>query len=171
MDAPAFVLDANVFIDAKNRYYAFDLAPGFWESLINHAGNGRILSIDYVNEELEKGKDDLAQWAKNYFSHAFISTDEEDVQECYREVMTWVQGQNRFLDAAKADFARGADGWLVAYAKTKGCIVVTLEVISPDIKWRVPIPNVCQAFGVQFVNTFEMLRSLGVELIMVGSAH
>ena len=77
--------------------------------------------------------------------------------------MTWVQGQGQFSDAAKADFARGADGWLVAYAKAKDCIVVTLEVIKPDIRWKVPIPNVCQAFGLQFVNTFEMLRRLGVK--------
>ena len=110
MDDPAFVLDANVFITAKNDYYAFDLAPGFWDSLIQLAGNGRILSIDYVKEELERGKDPLAQWAKNDFSHAFISSDEEDVQEAYREIMTWVQGQEQFSDAAKADFARGADG-------------------------------------------------------------
>ena len=163
MDDPAFVLDANVLITAKNSYYAFDLAPGFWESLIYLAGNGRILSIDYVKEELERGNDQLAQWATNDFSHAFISTDEEDVRESYREIMTWVQGQDQFLDAAKADFARGADGWLVAYAKAKGCIVVTLEVIKPDIRWKVPIPNVCQAFGVQFIDTFEMLRRLGVQ--------
>ena len=163
-DDPPFVLDANVFITAKRHYYAFDLAPGFWKSLINHAGNGRILSIDYVKGELEKGKDQLAQWAKNDFSHAFILTDEEDVQESYREVMTWVQGQDQFSDAAKADFARGADGWLVAYAKAKGCIVVTLEAINPESKRKVPIPNVCQAFGVQFVDTFEMLRRLGVQL-------
>lgn len=163
MDAPAFVLDADVFITAKNLYYAFDLAPGFWKSLINHAGNGRILSIDYVKKELEKGKDQLAQWAKNDFSHAFISTDEEDVQESYREIMTWVQGQDQLSDAAKAEFARGADGWLVAYAKAKGCIVVTLETINPDIKRKVTIPNVCQAFSVQFVDTFEMLRRLGVQ--------
>jgi hypothetical protein len=78
--------------------------------------------------------------------------------------MTWVQGQDQFSDAAKADFARGADGWLVAYAKAKGCIVVTLETINPDIKRKVPIPNVCQVFGVQFVDTFEMLRRLGVQL-------
>ena len=164
MDAPAFVLDANVFITAMRGYYAFDLAPGFWESLTYLAGNGRILSIDYVKGELEKGKDQLAQWAKNDFSHAFILTDEEDVQESYREVITWVQGQDQFSDAAKADFARGADGWLVAYAKAKGCIVVTLEAINPESKRKVPIPNVCQAFGVQFVDTFEMLRRLGVQL-------
>jgi hypothetical protein len=163
MDPPEFVLDTNVFISAMRGYYAFDLAPGFWKSLEGHAENGRILSIDYVKEELERGKDQLAQWAKNDFSHAFISTDDKDVQESYREIMTWVQGQDQFLDAAKAEFARGADGWLVAYAKAKGCIVVTLETIDPDIKRKVKIPNVCQAFSVQFVDTFEMLRRLGVQ--------
>ena len=25
-----YVLDTNVFIDAANAYYAFDLAPGYW---------------------------------------------------------------------------------------------------------------------------------------------
>ncbi|PMD04330.1 DUF4411 family protein, partial [Brevibacterium paucivorans] len=25
-----YLLDANVLIEAKNRYYAFDIAPGFW---------------------------------------------------------------------------------------------------------------------------------------------
>lgn len=162
-DDPPFVLDANVFISAMRDYYAFDLAPGFWKSLEDHAKNGRILSIDYVKEELERGKDQLAQWAKNNFSHAFIVTDDQDVQESYREMMTWVQGQDQFLDAAKAEFARVADGWLVAYAKAKGCIVVTLEKFDPDIKRKVKIPNVCQAFGMQFVNTFEMLRRLGVQ--------
>ena len=28
-----YLLDTNVFIEAKNRYYSFDLAPGFWEWL------------------------------------------------------------------------------------------------------------------------------------------
>lgn len=28
-----YLLDANVFIEAKNRYYGFDLAPGFWDWL------------------------------------------------------------------------------------------------------------------------------------------
>ena len=26
-----YLLDSNVFIEAKNRYYAFDICPGFWE--------------------------------------------------------------------------------------------------------------------------------------------
>jgi hypothetical protein len=50
----------------------------------------------------------------------------------------------------------------VAYAKVKGCFVVTHETLAPDAKRKVPIPNVCRAFNVPFVDTFEMLRTLGV---------
>lgn len=63
-----YVLDANVFIEASRRYYAFDIAPSFWQILIDHAGKGQVLSIDHIKVELERGKDELAKWAKNDFS-------------------------------------------------------------------------------------------------------
>ncbi len=162
MDANTYILDANVFIEAARRYYAFDIAPPFWESLVHHAANGQIQSIDRVKQELERGKDELATWVTAQLSDAFASTDEEDVIESYSEVMSWVQAQDQFSDAAKADFATGADGWLVAYARSKGRIVVTHEVLDPSIRRKVPIPNVCDAFGVNYHDTFEMLRQLGV---------
>ena len=162
MEDAAYVLDANVFIEAARRYYAFDLAPPFWENLIYHAASGRIRSIDRVRAELERGNDELATWVMGDFSDGFASTDEEDIISSYTEVMDWVYGQDQFSDAAKADFASGADGWLVAYAKSKGRIVVTHEVLDPGIKRKVPIPNVCDAFGVTPVDTFAMLRELGV---------
>lgn len=162
MDVTIYLLDANVFIEAARRYYAFDLAPKFWESLIHHAANDLIQSIDRVKFELERGNDELASWATNHFNDAFASTDEEDVIESYSEVMSWVQAQDQFLDAAKADFAKGADGWLVAYAKAKGHIIVTHEQPATDARRKVPIPNVCEAFSVNYVDTFEMLRQLGV---------
>ena len=162
MDDATYVLDANVFIEAARRYYAFDLAPPFWESLVQHAAKGRICSIDRVKQELERGKDELAEWATSQFNDAFASTDEEDVIESYSEVISWVQAQGQFLDAAKADFAAVAYGWIVAYAKTKEYIVVTHELPAADARKKVPIPNVCEALGVTYVDTFAMLRELGV---------
>ena len=162
MDGTTYVLDANVFIEAARRYYAFDLAPIFWESLVHHAANGRIQSIDRVKEELERGNDELATWIREHFSDAFASTDEGDIIGSYREVMGWVQAQDQFSDAAKADFATGADGWLVAYARSEERIVVTHELPATDARRKVPIPNVCEAFGVTYVDTFAMLREMGV---------
>lgn len=157
-----YVLDASVFIQAARRYYAFDLAPKFWNSLIENAANGRICSIDRVLGELKRGKDDLTRWATDRFDHAFVSTDQADVIQNFGDVMIWVNGHSQFRNEAKADFARGADGWLVAYAMTTNCVVVTEERLNPDIRRRVPIPNVCNEFDVLSLNTFELLRKLGV---------
>ena len=60
------LLDADVFIAAKNRYYAFDICPGFWKSLVHHCGTGEIRSIDKVRSELLAGSptENLAQWVQ-----------------------------------------------------------------------------------------------------------
>lgn len=82
------------------------------------------------------------------------------------ESRRWAYDQTQFTDAAKAEFAStdNADAWLVAYALTKSCVLVTHEQFARDARNRIPLPNVCQAFGVQHVDTFEMLRMLGVRL-------
>lgn len=157
-----YVLDASSLIQAARVYYTFDIAPGFWRSLIDNAYRGHIQSIDWVKEELKKGNDQLAKWADKDFSRAFTSTDREDVIVQYAEIMRWVYGQAQYSDDAKAKFASGADGWLVAYSKVVGGVVVTQEQASPDAKNRVPIPNVCDTFNVKSIDTFQMLRALGV---------
>jgi hypothetical protein len=43
----------------------------------------------------------------------------------------------------------------------QGLTVVTGEAANAAIRRRVPIPNVCDAFGVNWINTFDMLRALG----------
>jgi hypothetical protein len=161
-DTPIFALDASVFIEAKRRYYAFDIAPVFWENLIHHAQDSRLRSIDRVRRELEQGGNLLARWASSDFSHAFVSTDDERTMRAYGEVMTRVQGDDQYLSAAKSEFASGADGWLIAHAVAKGDTVVTQEELRPDARRKVPIPNICRDFNVAFVDTFEMLRRLGV---------
>lgn len=156
-----FVLDANVFIQAAHQYYAFDLVPSFWEGLVWHADEGRVLSIDRVSNELKKGKDELWDWARERFGHAFVSTDEEDVIEVYADIMEWVRRELRFTPAARSSFANAADAWLVAYAKARRCVIVTHERPEPNCKTRVKIPDACDAFKVPYANTFDMLRELG----------
>jgi hypothetical protein len=157
-----FVIDTGVFIQAKQTYYAFDIAPRFWELLIEANNAGKIESIDRVQKELIRGKDDLARWAKDDFSDAFKSTDRVDVATVYGQIINWVRQQARFSRAEIARFARGADGWLIAYAKITDGIVVTHEGSEPTSN-RVKIPDVCQQFGVTCTSPFRMLRELGVK--------
>ena len=159
-----YVLDADVFMTAARSYYAFDVAPAFWSGLVREASNGRLLSVDRVKGEIQRGKDELVEWANRTFHRWFVATDEADVIAAYQEIMSWVQGQSQFFDYAKDEFARGADGWLIAYAKVKGLTVVSNEKFEPNIRGKVKIPNVCRAFNIPYVNTFEMLRALGIKL-------
>lgn len=62
-----YLLDANVFIEAARRYYAFDIAPPFWEALLEFAEKGKLISIDRVKNELLRGKDELSTWVKRSF--------------------------------------------------------------------------------------------------------
>jgi len=169
MADPVFVLDASVLIEAKKRYYAFDLSPGFWDSLVRLAANRQVESIDRIKQELLRGidnpkegedPDELALWAKGDFAQAFVSTDEDDVIKFYGDVMNWVNQQTRFKDPAKAEFAGSADGWLVAHAIARGRVVVTEEKSAPKSQTNVKIPDVCLAFSVRPVDTFQMLREL-----------
>ena len=121
-----------------------------------------MVSIDRVRDELRRGADELWEWANERFASWFVSTDDSAVVGRYGQVVTWVQAQSQFTEAAKADFHGGADGWLVACALDGGHVVVTQEGSSADVKRRVPIPNVCRAFDVPCVDTFQMLRELGV---------
>ncbi len=56
----AYLLDANVFIDAKNRYYGFDFCPGFWDWVDLAHADGRVMSIEIVGDDLVGGGGDLA---------------------------------------------------------------------------------------------------------------
>ena len=158
-----YLLDANVFIEAHRRYYAFDLCPGFWRSLEHHHGLGRVHSIKRVEAELIKG-DALEAWAVSDAPRGFFLPDDgPEVQVWFGKMMTWVQGNAQFNPSAKAEFASVADGWLMAYAKAHDLVLVTHEVYNRDAKKRVPMPNVCREFGIPHVNTFDMLQQMAIK--------
>lgn len=160
-----YVLDSNVFITAKNSYYAFDLVPQFWDELVRIADLGIAKSVDAVREKLVRGKDSLARWAKEHAAVLFDSTDDEHVVTCYEQVIQWVTDNAQFKASAKTKFAEGADGWVVAYAMAHHATIVSLEtMVDPMVKSRVKIPNVASQFGVRCIDTYGMLREMDIQL-------
>ena len=57
MTTRPFLIDSDVFITSKNLYYAFDICPGFWNSLVHHYHEGELRSIDRVRVELLAGRE------------------------------------------------------------------------------------------------------------------
>ncbi len=169
--ARRYIIDSDVLITAKNLYYAFDLCPGFWKSLIHHHRQGRLFSIDRVRGELLAGSktEDLVRWVREDLPSSFFRpVDTAAVTNAYSEIMMWVQRHANYLDYAKAKFATGADGWLVAYAQVHGDIVVTNEQPAPDAKKEIKLPDVCDQFEVDRETTFSMLRASGIRFDWTG---
>lgn len=166
------VLDSDVFIAAKNAYYAFDLCPGFWQALLEGHRRGRLRSIDRVRNELLSGREeeDLVQWVRKVVPAAFFhDSNAQEVSTAYGEIMLWVQRSPQYFDRAKAKFATEADGWLVAYAMVNGTVLVTNEQPRPEARNRVLLPDVCTEFEVPYTDTFSMLRELGVRFELAGT--
>lgn len=162
-----YILDSDIFITAKNAYYAFDICPGFWDALLRLHEQERVYSISRVRDELRMGRkaEDLYQWVSREVPDGFfLDVDEQAITDAYASIMLWAQRHGQYTDAAKAKFATGADGWLVAYGKVHGMVVVTNEQPAPASRNEIKIPDVCNQFGVKPINTFELLRKLGVRL-------
>jgi hypothetical protein len=151
----AYLLDANVFIQAKNLHYGFDFCPAFWEWLMTNNASGNVFSIEKVGDEIAAGDDDLSNWAAQRGDGFFLNPDAA-LLPVLGTVSAWANGQN-YEPAAVNTFLQVADYYLVAHALTHGHTVVTHETASPSTK-RIKIPNACIGLNVKFMTPYEMLR-------------
>ncbi|MHB8669518.1 MAG: DUF4411 family protein [Acidimicrobiales bacterium] len=161
----AYLLDSDVFIQAKNLHYGFDFCPAFWDWIDQQAAAGAALSIDKVRDELIGGADDLATWAQRRGDDFFLKPDVA-VLASLRAASTWANGAG-YEPAAVNIFLQAADYYLVAHAHAGNHVVVTHEVPSPSMK-RIKIPDACIGLAVKCVNPFEMLRVEGARFVLPG---
>src|SRR5450756_2190449 len=108
----SYLLDSDVFIQAKNLHYGLDFCPAFWDWLIAHNTAGQVFSIEKVGDELEAGVDELAQWAAGRGSGFFIKPDAAMLPSL-GIVSAWATSQ-RYEPAAVNTFLQIADYYLVA---------------------------------------------------------
>ncbi len=159
-----YVLDTSAFIGAFTRYYTPAVCPGFWEALSLYHDSGQLLSLDRVLEEIAAKPDKLYEWAKSMPATFFASTSDDEVSREYTKLKRTLESKNHYVGPAIYNFTRKVDSWLVAYAKATGSTVVSEKVHNEKSRSRVIIPNACSQFGVPCMNTFKMLRLLGVVL-------
>ena len=85
------------------------------------------------------------------------------VQEAFRDITACVNANYPATNATRR-FLDSADPWVIAHAVAEGSAVVTMEIAVPSNVQKVKIPNVCNHsnFNIRCVNTYQMLRELGV---------
>lgn len=152
-----YLLDADVFIRAKNDHYSFDTVPAFWDWLDYANARGDVFSIQRVRDELLAGDDELAEWARDRHDEFFLPPDAATLTALGR-VATWANTEERFTDAAINAFLDSADYFIVGQAMAGDLVVVTHEKPAPQARNSIKLPDACTAMGVAAVSPFRMLR-------------
>lgn len=158
-----YLLDTNVFIQAKNLHYGFDFCPGFWTWIDRANTAGKVFSISKVFDELRAGEDELAEWAQHRRERLFLAAD-EPVIDSLRGLSRWAN-DGRYEQTGVATFLQAADYYLVAHAHAHSMTVVTHERPSDSTR-RIKIPDACVAMGVEFMSTSTLLRTERVRLVL-----
>jgi hypothetical protein len=60
----AYLLDAAMFIRAKNLHYGLDFCPAFWDWLVDNNASGTVFSVEKVGDEVQAVADELSEWAE-----------------------------------------------------------------------------------------------------------
>jgi hypothetical protein len=162
-----YLLDSDVFIQAKNLHCGFDSCPAFWGWIDDQWRLGTVRSVEKVQEELVAGGDELADWAQGRGRDFFLRPDDA-VLPSLREVSTWASGAG-YEPAAVTIFLQAADYYLGAHAHAIGAVVVTHEVPSESVR-KIKIPDACIGMGVRCITPFQMLRAEAARFVLPPAA-
>jgi len=152
-----YLLDADVLIRAKNEYYEFDRVPEYWDWLSYQSAASNMKLALEIWEEITQGKDELADWAKNYKEELVLQEDvdvdlvQRVINEGYAPDLTDIQVEKL-----------GRDPFLIAYglASPADRMIVTREVRSNKQRQNRKVPNVCDDLGVMSCDPFKFGRDL-----------
>ena len=164
-----YLLDANVFIQAKDQYYDFEVFPGFWEWIIKEHKSNRMASIRNVKVEILKKEDSLSEWIKKLPEEFFIQIDINLFKKEIRNLTELID--DHYEKQYQEKFFKGADFYLVAQAKKLNATLVTQEAYikrEGKIKHagKIRIPNVCSEYGVRSINTFKLLQEIAPKFVL-----
>lgn len=158
--ANKYCLDANVLIQAWQKYYNPKFCPDYWEILIELGKQDKIFIPEYVYEEIIRTEDDLSKWLKN--SKIPIKKVSEQVANCLKNIYSANPNHINLVDNTKARSL--ADPWVIAHSIYEKAIVVTKEEkVTALNSNKIKIPNVCDNMGVRWINDFQFIDELDIK--------
>ncbi len=166
-----FLMDSNSFMAPYRQYYAFDLIPTYWEEISKCTNSGRLVLLDMVKAEIDKGEDDLADWISRQERFVICSHISPEIIGKYQEVLQYIQTCGLYKEQALQTWDIGdvADPWLIAAAAVNGYTIITAEVPSGGLSIKTPnrkakIPDVAKKFGVRTDNLYYMMRQFEIKI-------
>lgn len=153
-----FLIDSNVFIEAKNFAYNFNYCKIFWDFILAMHSKGFVYSINAVRKELCAKEDPLCLWIKDEIPLSFFENELTSITN-YAKLINWAMTLD-VTPKAKSDFANQdkADAFLIAHAMTHGFTIITHERPSGGTpKKRIMIPDAAAVHGVKTLTLYEFL--------------
>jgi len=154
-----YLLDTNILITSFRKTYPFDIAPGFWDHLVEKGKEGIIVISEPIKQEIYNNNDELSRWLKSNESNFFsVQASDPLVIQKYKQIINLIQTDSRYVESAKRLFASSADSWLIAIAFAYNFTIVTEETYNLNSHNRIKIPNECERNGINYINTTEFMR-------------
>ena len=159
-NSPAtYCLDANVLIQAWQKYYSPKLCPDYWNILNALGKNGSIFLAEEIHQEITRTEDDLTDWLKK--SDITIKKTDGNVIGCWKKILNSDPIHKLLVDDVKGRSL--GDPWLIAHAINLGATVVTKEAsLTATNSKRIRIPHVCDNMGVRWVDDFTFIEEVGI---------
>jgi predicted nucleic acid-binding protein len=158
--ANKYCLDANVLIQAWQKYYNPKFCPDYWDILIEIGKQDKIFIPELVYEEITRTEDDLSRWVKA--SKIPIKKISEPVTICLQKIYAVNPVHKNLVDNITGRSL--ADPWVIAHSLHENATVVTKEEkITALNSKRIRIPNVCDNMGVRWMNDFQFIDELGIK--------
>jgi len=165
-----YLFDTNSLIESKKKFYAFDIAPGFWKQLESIMASRDVRIPEIVVEEISRQSDDLKDWIEGIQYVKEATKNPEHIQN-YSKVMNYISSCGYYNERAVSSWAQRelADPWLVAEAMSIGATIVSFERPNHDLgkgskQGKVHIPDVAIHFGVQICSLYDFMREFGIKL-------
>lgn len=148
--ATRYCIDSSSLIHCRYTY-PIEVFQGVWDGLDALIGDGRLIAHEEVWLEINRGNDELTQWAAQWKAELAVGHDGLQVAIVQQIAVDFP------LTTYSTTTEHRADPWVVALAQTRSCCVISEEVGASE---RFPkIPQMCLKYGVPHLKILDVMRS------------
>ena len=132
-----YIIDSNWFVTPHRSFCPTDVGVSFWSKLRTLAENGKICSIDKVQDELYNNSDELKNWMETSLSDSFfVKFDNAMSVQKLTAIVQWATTNTFYIPKAKTKFLRmdKADIYLASFASVNPAewTIVSMERSAPN---------------------------------------
>jgi hypothetical protein len=152
-----YCIDTSALIDLGERHYPERL-PVFkpiWNHIYQEIDNGDLVSVEQVRVELEAKADD---WRTDFLLRADTMFHiNSDTEREFALIVREIEAKKSLFNEKKSRkrFMDGADPWVIALAKEKGCTVISAETKTLA---AYGLGEVCKVLGVKHINLVQFFE-------------